>query len=62
MEKSIEMKASSVDLAVEQALEALGVTKDKVEIEVLSKGGLFSKAQVRVTVKEGAADKMNEFM
>lgn len=62
MEKSIEMKASSVDLAVEQALEALGVTKDRVEIEVLSKGGLFSKAQVRVTVKEGAADKMNEFM
>ena len=62
MEKSIEMKASSVDLAVEQALEALGVTKDRVEIEVLSKGGLFSKAQVRVTVKEGAAEKMNEFI
>lgn len=62
MEKSIEMKASNVDLAVEQALEALGVTKDKVEIEVLSKGGLFSKAQVRVTVKEGAAEKMDEFI
>ena len=61
MEKSIETQASSVDLAVEKALVELGVSKDKVDVEVISKGGLFSKAKVRVTVKDSIADKMAEF-
>lgn len=61
MEKSIETQASSVDLAVEKALVELGVSKDKVYVEVISKGGLFSKAKVRVTVKDSIADKMAEF-
>lgn len=39
----------------------LGVSKDKVDVEVVSKGGLFSKAKVRVTVKDSVADKMAEF-
>lgn len=61
MEKLIETQASSVDLAVEKALVELGVSKDKVDVEVISKGGLFSKAKVRVTVKDSIADKMAEF-
>ena len=61
MEKSIETQASSVDLAVEKALEELGVSKDKVDVEILQKGGLFSKAKVRVTVKDSTQDKMAEF-
>ena len=61
MEKSLETQASSVDLAVEKALVELGVSKDKVDVEVISKGGLFSKAKVRVTVKDSIADKMAEF-
>ena len=61
MEKSIETQASSVDLAVEKALVELGVSKDKVDVQVISKGGLFSKAKVRVTVKDSIADKMAEF-
>ena len=61
MEKAIETQASSVDLAVEKALVELGVSKDKVDVEVISKGGLFSKAKVRVTVKDSIADKMAEF-
>ncbi len=61
MEKSIETQASSVDLALEKALVELGVSKDKVDVEVISKGGLFSKAKVRVTVKDSIADKMAEF-
>ena len=36
MEKSIETQASSVDLAVEKALVELGVSKDKVDVEVIS--------------------------
>ncbi|MDE7373543.1 MAG: Jag N-terminal domain-containing protein, partial [Clostridia bacterium] len=62
MDKIVETQASSVDHAVEKALQELGVSKDKVEIEVLAKGGLFSKAKVRVTVKETLADKMSEFV
>lgn len=61
MEKSIETQASSVDLAVEKALVELGVPKDKVDVEILQKGGLFSKAKVRVTVKDSTQDRMAEF-
>lgn len=61
MEKSIETQASSVDLAVEKALVELGVSKDKVDVEIFQKGGLFSKAKVRVTVKDSTQDKMAEF-
>lgn len=61
MEKSIETQASSVDLAVEKALVELGVSKDKVDVEILQKGGLFSKAKVRVAVKDSTQDKMAEF-
>ena len=61
MEKSIETQASSVDLAVEKALVELGVSREKVDVEILQKGGLFSKAKVRVTVKDTAKDKMAEF-
>lgn len=62
MDKFVETQASSVDHAVEKALEELGVSKDKVEVEVLAKGGLFSKAKVRVTVKEDIVDKVSEFV
>lgn len=61
MEKSIETQASSVDLAAEKALVELGVSREKADVEILQKGGLFSKAKVRVTVKDTAKDKMAEF-
>ncbi len=40
---SIEIKANTVDEAIKQALKRLGVSKEKVKIEVLSEGdkGLF---------------------
>ena len=56
MEKSVITKAGSVELAVEKALAELGVDRDKVEVEVLQKGGLFKHAEVRVTVRESDAD------
>lgn len=62
MKKSAEAKASTIELAVEQALEELGVSRDKVEVEVLSKGGLFSKASVRVTVADTAENKAEELV
>lgn len=61
MEKSVETQASSVELAIEKALVELGVPREKVDVEVLAKGGLFSKAKVRVSIKDTIADKMAEF-
>ena len=62
MEKVIQTEAASVELAVEKALLELGVSRDRAEIEVISKGGLFSKAAVKVTVKESVADSLGEFI
>lgn len=62
MEKSVVVKASSVDLAVEKALAELGAERDKVQVEVLAKGGLFQRAEVRVTLKETVADAAAEFV
>ncbi len=62
MNKFVEIKASTVDLAVANALQELGVSRDRVQVEVLSKGGLFSKAQVRVSVIETALTKVEDFV
>lgn len=56
MAKMIEKTGSTIDAAVESALNELGCTRDEVDVEVLSKGskgflGLgASEAKVRVTV------------
>ena len=47
MEK-IEVKASSVEKAIEEGLKELGIERENAEIEVLQEGGLFSKAVVTV--------------
>lgn len=62
MEKFAVAKASSIDLAVEKALQELGVSRDRVEVEVLAKGGLFQKAEVKVTVIETAASLAEDFV
>jgi len=62
MEKSVVVKASSVGLAVEKALAELGAERDRVQVEVLAKGGLFQRAEVRVTLKETVADAAAEFV
>lgn len=62
MNKFVEVKASTIDLAVANALEQLGVARDRVEVEVLAKGGLFSKAHVKVTVIETALIKVQDFV
>lgn len=62
MEKSVVIKASSVDLAVEKALAELGAKRENVQIEVLAKGGLFQRAEVKVTLKETASSAAEEFV
>ena len=60
--KSIEIKAASVDGAIEEALAELQIARDKAEIEVISEGGLFSKAHVKVTEKETPCDRAQAFL
>ncbi len=61
MTKSIEIEASSVDIAVEKALVELGASKDMVEVEVLQKGSLFHKAKVKVSLKDSLAQNLADF-
>ena len=62
MEKSVVVKASNVELAVEKALAELEATRDRVRVEVLQKGGLFQRAEVRVTLKETAETLAEDFV
>lgn len=61
---SIEKNAKSVELAVQEALNELGITQDEAEIEVLDEGakgflGLGAKdALVRVTKKGKDAEQL----
>lgn len=47
-----QFKASSVDAAIEDGLKELGINKENADIEVISKGGIFKKAVVKVEKKE----------
>ncbi len=47
--RSIETVGKSIEEAVEQGLKELQLTKADVDIKIISKGGWFSKAKVRIT-------------
>lgn len=49
-QKVFEFKASSAEQAIKNGLAELGLTENDVTVEVLSNGGIFSKAVVRLTV------------
>ena len=51
MIKTVEVVAKKVDDAIKQACEQLGVSRDEVTIEILSSGGIFSKAKVKVSAE-----------
>lgn len=62
MEKVIEKKAATVELAIEGALLDLGITRDRAEVEIISKGSLFTKAHVKVSVIDTAASVAEDFI
>lgn len=53
---SIEVSAKNVDQAIEIGLFKLNAKKEDVQIAVLSEGGLFDKAKVRLVLKSDLAD------
>ena len=50
--RQVEESGKNVDIAVEKALNRLGIAREQAEIEVLSEGGLLKQAKVRVTKKQ----------
>ena len=66
--ESIEVSAKNVDQAIEIGLFKLGKTREEVKVAVLSEGGLFDKAKVRLIVDDPNAPKseaeqlVNEFI
>lgn len=47
-----EFKASNVETAIEEGLKELNIEKEEAEIEIISKGGFFKKAVVRIEKKK----------
>lgn len=61
MEK-IEIKASTVDKAVEEGLKQLDINREDSEIEIVQEGGLFSKAIIKIGKKESPQDIVISFL
>ncbi|MDR2090277.1 MAG: protein jag [Clostridiales bacterium] len=61
--EGMEFKAHKVEQAIELGLKELQITAEEAEIEIVSQGGLFSKAVVKITPKikpeQAAADFIN---
>lgn len=53
---TIEVSAKNVEQAIEIGLFKLGVSRDDVKIAVISEGGLFDKAKVRLIVNDPNAE------
>jgi len=51
MIKTVEVSAKRLEDAISDALKQLGVSKDDADVEILSQGGIFSKAKVRVSAE-----------
>lgn len=53
-------KASSVELATKAGLEQLNLKEEDAVVEVISAGGIFSKAQVKISAKEKVKEEEEE--
>lgn len=58
--RTIVSVGKNIEKAIEAGLKDLGVNQEDVSIEILSEGGLFKKAQVRLTLDEGVQEKVEE--
>jgi len=52
MKKSFKFTAKKVDKAIAEGLTTLGVQIDEVEVNIISSGGLFKKAEVEIIITE----------
>lgn len=54
--KSFEFTGKNIEKAIENGLKELGKKREDVDISILSEGGLFSKAKVRLSYEEENID------
>lgn len=52
MNKENEFKAANVETAIEEGLKEMKLDKEQADIEIISKGGLFKKAVVKIDKKQ----------
>lgn len=57
MKNSIEVKAATVEQAIEEGLKELDASLENVEVDILAKGGLLQKAVIKMTRRETIAQK-----
>lgn len=57
MSKENEFKAANIETAIEEGLKELNLNKEEADIEIISKGGLFKKAVVKIEKKAESIDK-----
>lgn len=62
MTKTFTATASTVDEAKKIALEELNVSENRAQIEVVNQGGMFDKAEVKVTIEDNALEMITEFV
>lgn len=60
--KSIEVKASTVEEAIEKGLAELGKRNDEVEIDIIDVGGFLKKAKVQLTVRPSEGERAVSFI
>ena len=60
--ETIEIKAATVEEAIEKGLAELGKKQDEVDIDVIDIGGFLKKARVQFTVKPSESDDATEFV
>ncbi len=60
--ETIEIKAATVEEAIEKGLEKLNKKREEVEIEIADAGGFLKKAKVLLTVKATEGEKAEAFL
>lgn len=60
--KTLEVKAGTVEEAIEKGLTELGKTREEVDIEIADAGGFLKKAKVVLTLKPSESENALEFL
>ncbi len=60
--KQTEASGKTVEIAVENGLKELGLQRDDVEVEILSRGGFLKSAKVRLVKKPTEGEKAQRFL
>lgn len=60
--RQIEESGKTVDVAIEKALEKLGITREQADIKVINERGVFKQAKVLVSKKETEGEKAVAFI